>query len=338
MRGMILAGGLSTRLYPLTLDVPKTLVPVLNVPVVSHVIGYLSRHGVDDIVINVHYFAQAVERYIGDGSRWNVRMSYLREPQLMGSAGAVKQVEDRFEETFVVIGCDDITTIDLAAAIEFHRERKAEATIVLSEADDVTQYGVVVIDADSRIVEFQEKPAKGTERSKLVNTGVYIFEPSLLARIPTATFYDFGKQVFPGLLSAGARFFGMRQSAYWCDIGTPDEYRRVHFDVLSGRVGLTRADVAAPCEGILLGENTSVAASARLAAPACIGARCDIGSNALVEQSILWNDVVIGSAAKIKNVVLAHGSRVEPGSVIDGGEYAKESRVVQNVGQGHIKP
>src|SRR5437879_1182288 len=125
MRGMILAGGLSTRLYPLTLDVPKPLVPVLDRPVVDHVINYLSAHGGDDIVINVHYFADAIRSYIGDGSQWNVRMTYLNEPELKGSAGAVKQVESRFDGTFVVIGCDDVTDIDLAAALDFHKRRGA---------------------------------------------------------------------------------------------------------------------------------------------------------------------------------------------------------------------
>src|ERR1700724_3188294 len=129
MRGMILAGGLSTRLYPLTLDLPKPLVPVLDRPVVDHIIDYLASHGVDDIVINVHYFAEAVEAYIGDGSRWNVRITYLREPKLMGSAGALKQVESRFTSTFVVIGCDDVTDVDLSGAIDFHRGHRAEATI-----------------------------------------------------------------------------------------------------------------------------------------------------------------------------------------------------------------
>src|ERR1700757_1149900 len=102
MRGMILAGGLSTRLHPLTLDVPKPLVPVLDRPVVDHIIEYLAQHDVADITLNVHYFAEAIEAHIGDGSRWNARVTYLHEPELMGSAGAVKQVEDRFRDTFVV--------------------------------------------------------------------------------------------------------------------------------------------------------------------------------------------------------------------------------------------
>ncbi len=328
MRAMILAGGLSTRLYPLTLDVPKPLVPVLDRPVVDHVIHYLASHGVDDMIINVHYFAEAVESYIGDGSRWNVRMAYLREPELMGSAGAVKQVESRFESTFVVIGCDDVTDIDLRAALEFHKEHRAEATIVLAEADDVSQFGVVIVDGDGRIREFQEKPAPGTERSKLANTGIYIFEPELLKRIPAGAFYDFGKQVFPEMLAAGARFFGMRQTAYWCDIGTPREYRRGHFDALRGAVQLRPRDGATVRDGVLISPGCTIDASARIIAPACIGAGSRIGPNAIVDRSILWDDVVVEADAVVRDAVLGEGARVSSGSTIEGGEYGKAAVLV----------
>lgn len=325
MRGMILAGGLSTRLYPLTLDVPKPLVPVVDRPVVDHIIDYLASHGVDDIVINVHYFADAIEGYIGDGSKWNVRITYLREPELMGSAGALKQVEERFDETFVVIGCDDVTDVDLSSAIGFHTRSRAEATIVLAEADDVSQYGVVVIDSDGRIVEFQEKPARGTEKSKLANTGIYIFEPRLLARIPAGTFHDFGKDVFPGLLESGARFYGMRQSAYWCDVGTPKEYRRGHFDALAGRISLRPRDGAVVRDGLLVGPGAWIDPRARVIPPACIGAGSRIEGNAIVERSILWDNVIVEAGAVVRDAVLGEGVRVSAGSTVSGGEYGKDA-------------
>lgn len=325
MRGMILAGGLSTRLHPLTLDVPKPLVPVLDRPVVDHIIDYLAGHGVDDIVINVHYFADAIESYIGDGSAWGVRISYLREPELLGSAGAVKQVAARFRDTFVVIGCDDVTDIDLASVVAFHRARNAEATIALAHADDVTQYGVVVLADDGRITGFQEKPRRGEEHSKLVNTGIYIFEPAVLDRIPADTFYDFGKQVFPEMLAAGARFFAMEQPGYWCDIGTPGEYRRAHFDALAGRVRLRPRDGARVRDGILIGPRARVDPAARIVSPACVGAGSRIAAGAVVEKSILWDDVSVEHGATVQDAVLGEGVRVGAGSVVRGGEYGKSA-------------
>ncbi|MBC5805593.1 MAG: mannose-1-phosphate guanylyltransferase [Candidatus Eremiobacter antarcticus] len=327
MKAMILAGGLSTRLYPLTLELPKPLVPVLDRPVVGHVIDYLRRHGIDDIIINVHYFPEAVRGYIGDGSAFGVRVEYLEEPQLMGSAGAVRQVAGRFTDTFVVIGCDDITDIDLEAALTFHRGSGAEATIVVAEVSDVSQYGAVVLASDGSIREFQEKPAKGTERSHLANTGVYIFEPQVLQRIPDRTFYDFGKHVFPDMLSAGARFFATAQNAYWCDIGTPDEYRRVHADALGGRVKLASQNGASVRGGIYVGAGCDISSRARLVGPACIGADCTVEAEAIVESSVLWHGVTIGKAAHVCNTVLADGASVEAGTMVNGGEYGKNARI-----------
>jgi NDP-sugar pyrophosphorylase family protein len=329
MKGMILAGGLSTRLYPLTLELPKPLVPVLDRPVVGHVIDYLKRYGVDDLVINVHYFPDAVREYVGDGSAWGVHFDYLHEPELMGSAGAVREVAERFTQTFVVIGCDDVTDIDLAAALRFHRERKAEATIVLAEVRDISQYGAVIVDGNGKIVEFQEKPPKGTERSNLANTGVYIFEPQLLQRIPAKTFYDFGKQVFPELLAAGGAFYGMCQQAYWCDIGTPSEYRRAHRDALQGRVALKTREGASLKDGVLVGAGATIAPSASVEGPSCIGAGCVVGPDAQVKSSILWDDVHVDAGASLLDVVIGSGSLVCAGAVVKGGEYGKASQIGQ---------
>lgn len=327
MKGMILAGGLSTRLYPLTRDLPKPLVPVLDRPVVAHVLDYFKRHGVDDVVINIHYFPEAVRDYIGDGGPWGVRVTYLHEPELMGSAGAVRAVADRFQETFVVIGCDDVTDVDLPAAIAYHRERAAEATIVLVRVDDVSQYGAVVTAADGRITGFQEKPARGSERSRNANTGVYIFEPRVLERIPANTFYDFGKQVFPAMLDAGAAFFGMSQDAYWCDIGTPAEYRRAHADGLHGRVRLALPEGARLEHGVLLGAGARVSTNASISSPACIGARSIVEDRAHIADSILWHDVRVGRGAAVRGAVLGSGSIVAEAGVIEGGEYGKGARL-----------
>lgn len=327
MKGMVLAGGLSTRLYPLTRDLPKPLVPVLDRPVVAHVLDYFKRHGVDDVVINIHYFPEAVRDYVGDGGRFGVRVTYLHEPELMGSAGAVRAVAERFDETFVVIGCDDVTDIDLPAAIAYHRERAAEATIVLARVDDVSQYGAVVTAADGRITGFQEKPARGTERSRNANTGVYIFEPCVLERIPVNTFYDFGKQVFPAMLQAGAAFFGMSQDAYWCDIGTPAEYRRAHADALQGRVRLTLPPGATLHHGVLRGAGACVSPGATISAPACIGARSVVEDGAHIADSILWQDVRIGRGAVVRGAVLGSGAVVADAGVVEGGEYGKGAQL-----------
>src|SRR6185437_5387809 len=224
MKAMILAGGLSTRLYPLTKQVPKPLVPVAGVPNAIHVIHYLRSFGYDEIAINVHYLAEDIVQTLGDGSQFGVHLTYLHEAELLGSAGAVKQMEAYFtsgggKDPFVVVGCDDLTDFPLSTLVAFHQDRNAVATIGLVECERVEQYGVVVTDETGKIVGFQEKPAPGTERSHSVNTGIYVFHPEIFSNIPAGEFYDFGKQVFSALEEAGEAFYGYSApNAYWVDI------------------------------------------------------------------------------------------------------------------------
>jgi mannose-1-phosphate guanylyltransferase len=319
-KAMILAGGMSTRLYPLTKQVPKPLVPVAGEPITAHVMRWLQSFGYTDLAMNVHYLADQIESALGDGSKYGVKLNYLHEAVLMGSAGAVKPLQSFFTGTFVVVGCDDLTDANLEALVAFHKERGALATIGLLEADEVDQYGVVITADDGRILEFQEKPAKGTERSKLVNTGIYVFEPAVLDFIPAETFYDFGKQVFPALLAAGAKFYGMRLgNAYWRDIGTPSEYRLATEDVLAGRVSLRGARATGvPADAKLgagvriegdvrVGSNVTVGKGVRIAGPTVIGDGVRIGEDAAIENSIVWDDVTIGPRVAMTNSIVGIG-------------------------------
>jgi NDP-sugar pyrophosphorylase family protein len=319
-KAMILAGGMSTRLYPLTKEVPKPLVPVVGEPISGHIMRWLASFGYTQVAINIHYHAEQVRAAFGDGSAYGVRLEYLFEPKLMGSAGAVKGIAPFFDDTFVVVGCDDLTDSNLEALVAFHKRRGALATIGLVERPQVDQYGVVITDADGRIVEFQEKPAPGTERSKLVNTGIYVFEPEILDHIPAATFYDFGKNLFPALQAADAPFYGMMlDGAYWRDIGTPAEYRLATRDALSGALRLpgTRID-RIPSDARLgrdvviegdvrLGAGVTVGDRVRITGPVAIGDRVRIGADALLQRSIVWDGVTIGAGARIVDSIVGYG-------------------------------
>ena len=337
MRAMILAGGMSTRLYPLTKEVPKPIVPVAGEPISGHVLRWLSSHGYDEVAINIFYLADAVRATFGDGSAYGAKLHYLHEAELTGSAGALKQMEGWFDGTFVVVGCDDLTDADLDAVVRFHKENGALATIGLVEADEVDQYGVVITDAEGRIVEFQEKPAKGTERSKLVNTGIYVFEPAIFSRIPADTFYDFGKQVFPGLLAEAAPFYGMHlRGAYWRDVGTPDEYRRATEDVLAGRVHVrggrengvpadARVGAGARIEGdVRIGRGVELGARSRIVGPSVLGDGVRVGDDAVIERSIVWNGSRIGRRATVRGTIVGERYAVEDGATLDDTIVANE--------------
>jgi mannose-1-phosphate guanylyltransferase len=332
VRAMILAGGLSTRLYPLTKLVPKPLVPVAGVPNAAHLLRYLKQYGLDEVVINVHYLADAIVAALGDGSRFGVKLHYSYEPELLGSAGGVKKVESFFgDEPFVVIGCDEVTDMRLDRVIAFHRERAAVATIGLVECEEVDQYGVVVLDERGKIVGFQEKPAKGTERSKLANTGVYVFSPAIFEHIPAGEFYDFGNQVFPSLQAAAEPFYGFDAlGAYWADIGTPREYRRASYDVVRGVLRMPQtmpngidptASVAgdARIEGpVRIGASVRVGSGASIVGPSILDDGVQVDPGARLERTICWENSSIGAGAELRDTIVGNNYTVEPGSVLSG--------------------
>jgi mannose-1-phosphate guanylyltransferase len=327
---MILAGGLSTRLYPLTKLVPKPLVPVAGVPNAAHLLHYLKAYGFDEIAINTHYLADAIVSTLGDGSQFGVKLHYSYEPELLGSAGGVKKIEDFFDdEPFLVIGCDEVTDMRLDRLFDFHRDRTAIATIGLVECGEVDQYGVVVLDDRGKIVGFQEKPAKGTELSKLANTGVYAFSPAIFEHIPASEFYDFGNQVFPALQSAGEPFYGFEaRGTYWADIGTPGEYRRASYDVVRGVMRIPHttpngidpsATIAADAriEGpVRVGAGVVVAEGVRIVGPSILDDNVRVEDGAQLERTICWQNARIGARAELCDTVVGNGFAVEPSSVI----------------------
>lgn len=316
---MILAGGMSTRLYPLTKQVPKPLVPIAGEPNSAHVMRYLRSFGIEEVAINVHYLADKIVDAFGDGSRYGLKLHYLHEAKLLGSAGAVKQMEDFLRgDTFVVVGCDGLTDLRLDDLAAFHKQRGAIASLALVEEEDVSQYGVVVLEPDGRIAEFQEKPAKGTERSHLVNTGVYIFEPEILDRIPAGEFWDFGHDVFPELQRTEAAFYGLQMDgAYWVDIGTTSEYKQATSDVLAGKVRLLgRARATGYPEDVVLGSDVRLDGNVRVGSqvvfgngvrvigPSVIGDRVTIGAGATIEASILWDGARVGEGARVVDSIV----------------------------------
>ncbi len=333
-----MAGGLSTRLYPLTKEVPKPLVPVAGVPNVVHVIHYLRGYGFDEIAINLHYLSDAIVEKLGDGSGFGVRLHYSHEPLLLGSAGAVKKVQAYFEgQPFVVVGCDDLTDLPLNQLLSFHRERNAVATIGLVSTEEVDQYGVVVLDERAKIIGFQEKPPKGTERSKLANTGIYAFSPEIFERIPADEFYDFGKQVFPALERERAAFYGFEASgAYWADIGTPSEYRRASYDLVRGALIIPGARARGFDPTAVIGERVCVEGQV------WVGARVRIGDDAVIigpsvvgddsviepsvslERAIIWEGATIGAGASLRDTIVGKEYRVAPGKKLDNAIVASE--------------
>lgn len=250
MKGMIMAAGVGTRLYPLTKDVPKPMVPIAGKPLMEHIINLLRNHGITQLVANLHYLPDEIQNYFGEGSEFGVNLKYTFEPDLMGTAGGVKNNQDFLDDTFIVVSGDALTDINLGAFMRFHKEKGAIATIALKPMEEVERFGVVITNAEGRIINFQEKPQKEEALSNLVNTGIYIFEPEIFNHIPPGEFYDFGKNLFPRLALEGASFCGYITEDYWCDVGSLESYSQAQKDVEQGKVKLYVERVFDPLKAI----------------------------------------------------------------------------------------
>src|SRR5918994_1091069 len=226
MKAMALAAGKGATLFPLTREIPKPMAPVVNTPIIEHIFDLLAGYGIEDVYVNVHYLADALLEAYGKEPSINGMNVYLeREDELLGTAGGVKRLADRFDDTFVIVSGDALTDVNITELFEYHKERGALATIALRWVYDTSEFGVVDVDDEGNIKGFQEKPDPKEAISTLANTGIYVFEPRALDYVPEGAFFDFARDVFPKFLENGERFVGYEGDFYWTDIGTLQAYR-----------------------------------------------------------------------------------------------------------------
>ncbi|MCC6037968.1 MAG: NDP-sugar synthase [Armatimonadetes bacterium] len=322
MRGMIMAAGEGTRLRPLTYARPKALVPVMTVPIMENIVKWLRKHGITELAVNLHYLGDDIEGYFGDGSKFGVSITYLREDQPHGTAGAVRLMADFLCEpnsTFLVIGCDELIELDLDAMIRFHKERNALVTISLAWVDDPSEFGVAQLDGDGRIIGFVEKPKNWTGGRALVNSGVYLLEPDAIKRVPLGSTYDFGKQLFPELVAEGAPIYGFASDGYWNDIGHIGNYWEANRSALTKKAPIHDCPLVEVEPGIFVHPTAQIAESARLEAPCAVGAHTVIEANACIRGgSIIGDHCIIGSGAVIDNSILWSHVTVSPKTVLQG--------------------
>ncbi len=344
MKAMILAAGVGSRLDPLTRNVPKPLVPIINRPVMEYLLELLKKHGFDEIVINLHYLGDHIQTYFGDGSKWGVKILWSVEDQLWGDAGSLKRVEDFLkDDTFIVIGGDDLTDMDLTKLVKTHKEKKALATIALSLVDDPSEYGIVLMNEDSRITRFLEKPKGEVIFSNTANTGVYVFEPEIFDLIPRGTFYLFGKQVFPLLLEQHLPIYGHLTASYWKDVGNLKIYQQTHIDVLAGRVdtklpmkeirkyvwvgeNVEIDDTAEIGYPVAIGNNVKILAGARVLENTVIGDNCSVEEGATVKDSILWEGATVMRKTHLERCVVGKDCMVKTDAAIFDGIIVNPQR------------
>lgn len=334
MRAIVLVGGEGTRLRPLTRRTLKQLVPVLNRPLLEHLLLHLASHDVTNITLAVTRHAEAVEREFRDGAALRVDLDYVYEETPLGSGGAIGSVARGWQEPFLVCNGDLLTDLDLTAFIACHQERNAELSIALHEVEDPSPFGVVVLDADGRVTRFVEKPPRESAPSRLINAGAWLFEPSLLAEMDATAFNRVEDGLFPSLAAAGRRMYGFEHKGYWLDVGNPEAYLRANLDFVAGAIP-ARLPAGWPADGLgtddavlegsgrvsapaLLGMETTVFDGASLEGPVVTGGGCKIYPGASVTRSVLWDFVIVEEGAQVADSIIATGARVAAGARVAG--------------------
>ena len=307
---------------PLTWRTPKPLVPLLNRPLLDHLLLHLRAHGFDQITLALTHRAEAIQRAFGGGERLGLTLEYAYEDTPLGSGGAIAAIasdwrQTGWDETFLVCNGDIVTDLDLAGMLAAHRARGAELSISLYEVDDPSPFGVADLDVTGRIRRFVEKPPRELAPSHLVNSGSWLFEPSLLADMDASRFNRVEDELFPDACAHGRAVYGYPHTGYWADVGTPAALLRVNLDLVRGAVP-ARLPALPPLNGVLQDEGATIAPDARIEGPAVIGAGSYVAAEATVSGSVLWDDVTLGAGATVRGSIIATGVVIGAGAeVID---------------------
>jgi mannose-1-phosphate guanylyltransferase/phosphomannomutase len=334
MKAVVMAGGDGARLRPLTIGRPKPMVPVVNKPVMGHILDLLKSHGITDVVVTLRYLASVIQDFFGDGSNLGMNLTYVIEDAPLGTAGSVKNAAPYLDDTFLVISGDALTDFDLTHIIRTHKERNVLATLTLTHVPNPLEYGVVITNEEGNIDRFLEKPGWAELISDTVNTGIYVLEPGALALIPAGVPYDFSNDLFPTMLQNRLPIYGYIADGYWCDVGNITEYQRATADLLYGRIKLAEPIGTHVGGGIWVGENVEIAPSAQLFGPVYLGNEVKIKGDvqiygpsvirdntvvdnySRIERSIVWRNNYIGENCEIRGATITRQCTIKPKVVI----------------------
>ncbi|MDP2231242.1 MAG: mannose-1-phosphate guanyltransferase [Methylotenera sp.] len=345
MKAMILGAGKGTRVQPITHEIPKPMIPLVRKPVMEYLIELLKKHGVDQIMVNTSHLAPIIENYFRDGEQFGVSMAYSYEGYVesgvaisspVGSAGGMKKIQDFsgfFDETFIVLCGDAWIDLDISKALEIHRQKKAIASIIIREVpnDEVFKYGIVALDKDDRILQFQEKPDPKDAISNLANTGIYIFEPEIFDYIPSGVAYDIGGELFPKLAQENLPFIGINLPFQWLDIGNVQDVWTVTSQILNGEVkgfkmpgrevrpgvhvginlsvDFDQVNITPP---VYIGGSTKIEAGATIVGPAVLGASCVVEAGAVIKNCIVEDYTRLTSQANLEGKIIFGSKCIDP--------------------------
>jgi mannose-1-phosphate guanylyltransferase / phosphomannomutase len=347
MKAVIMAGGFGTRIHPLTINLPKPMIPLVNRPIMLHIVDLLKKHGITELILVLYHQPMVIKNFFGDGSEFGVRITYVTPLEDFGTAGAVKAAAKFLKERFLIISGDLLTDFDLGQVLRFHEENRAQATITLTSVKDPLQFGVVITDKQGRITKFLEKPGWSEVFSDTINTGIYVLEPEVLDLIPAGENRDWSKDIFPRMLEEGAPLFGCSLSGYWADIGNTDAYLEACQDIAQGRIHVQTSE-RPTAEGniylgadtqvvrseesrfegmVVLGDNTRINGRARLK-NCVLGRNCVIEDGVELTDAVLWDNVNVKKRSRIQGAVLCHNVRIGQAVVIEEGAVIADETTI----------
>ena len=315
MQAVILVGGEGTRLRPLTLPMPKPMVPLVNRPFLDYQVELIKRHGIREIVFAVSYKLERIRDFFGTGAKWGMKFHYAVEKERLGTGGAIKNAEPFIRDRAMIFNGDVLTDLDLTAVIRAHDKAKAFTTIVLTQVPDPSHFGVVEFRRDRAITRFIEKPKKGQTRSRWISAGTYVFERENFTMMPPACVYSVERGHFPLLLKQKKPFFAFCSGRYWMDIGTPEKYLSAHLDIIYGRFD---APFLGRPNAVHAGKKCRLSRAARYGKPLRMGDRCRVEAGASLQAAVLGNECHIGPGASVQNAVLWDDVKVGEGAVLNG--------------------
>lgn len=347
MQAVILVGGEGTRLRPLTYDLPKPMAPILGKPYLEHLIELLRGSGITEIIFATCFKYDVIKDYFGDGSGFGVKLFYEIENEPMGTAGAVKNVEKHIKDTALVFNGDVMIDISLKDLIALHRSKKGIGCLTLTKVADPTRYGIIETNPDGSIKRFIEKPAPDKITTNYINAGLYILEKRVLDLMKPGVNYSFETQIFPQILASSDKLYAFHHDGYWIDIGKPESYKQVQFDILEGKFNLDMsaynklkdtvwAARSADVNGnskiencVFMDEGVKIAQNASVGPYSVIGRDCVIGENSNISGSVIWPGTSIGKNVTVKDSIVGRFVKIEDNAQIQQGNIIGSREVVK---------
>ena len=349
MKAVVMAGGKGTRLRPLTCDIPKPMVPIVNKPIMEYSIELLKRYNIVDIAVTMAYLPTVITDYFHSGEEWGVNLKYFVEETPLGTGGSVKNAETFLDDTFIVISGDALTDIDIKKAVEYHKMKKSKATLLLKKEPVPLEYGVIITNEYGRIIRFLEKPSWGEVFSDTINTGIYILEPEVLDYYNKGENFDFSKDLFPKLLKDDIPMYGYVIDEYWCDVGNLSAYIQSQFDMLSGKInydidcrqvekgiwidkGVKLGEVMKLNPPVYIGKNSTVNENIELGPYTIIGDNCLVGDECSLKRSVAWKNIRFGSRTKASGSIICNDVHIKDRvKLYEGSAIGMESKLMSGV-------